>query len=104
MPAPRALSRIQIRRAVGIGVEKSLLAALRIPRDFRFRPDTQPLSRGVEAQVPFAGLVPGATNGLHQINLLLAAETPIGDAVPLGVSVDDFQIQGGVTLAVAAGH
>ena len=57
---------------------------------------------GVDAVVLFAGLAPGATNGLQQINVLLGAETPAGSAVPLEVSVGEFRIQDGVTLAVAA--
>jgi len=42
---------------------------------------------GKAAQVIFAGLTPGFA-GLYQVNAILAADTPTGDAVPLVVWVD----------------
>ncbi len=42
---------------------------------------------GKSAQVLFAGLTPGFA-GLYQVNAILAADTPTGDAVPLQIRVD----------------
>jgi len=38
------------------------------------------------ATVPFAGLAPGFV-GLYQVNVQVPANSPIGDAVPLALSV-----------------
>jgi adhesin/invasin len=51
-----------------------------------------------EAQVFFSGLTPGFT-GLYQVNAILAADTPAGDAVPLTIS-SGGQTSNVVTIAV----
>jgi uncharacterized protein (TIGR03437 family) len=53
---------------------------------------------GIPAQVTFAGLTPGAI-GVYQVNAVVPAEAPKGDAVPvlMNVSTDS---QKAVTIAV----
>lgn len=53
---------------------------------------------GKAAQVLFAGLTPGFA-GLYQVNAILAADTPVGDAVPLTIQVDGHD-SNAVTIAV----
>jgi uncharacterized protein (TIGR03437 family) len=42
---------------------------------------------GVAAVVLYAGAAPGAVNGVNQLNIQLAAGTPVGNAVPLVLTV-----------------
>jgi len=51
-----------------------------------------------KAQVLFSGLTPGFS-GLYQINAVLAADTPTGEAVPLTISTSG-QTSSIVTIAV----
>jgi len=51
-----------------------------------------------KAQVLFSGLTPGFS-GLYQVNAVLAADTPTGDAVPVTISTSG-QISNIVTIAV----
>ncbi len=55
---------------------------------------------GLPAQVLFAGLSPGFV-GLLQVNLLLPADVPAGEAVPVQVFVDGVASQSGVALSIA---
>ena len=56
---------------------------------------------GRAAQVLFAGLTPGFA-GLYQVNAILAADTPTGNAVPLVIQVDGRE-SNSVDIAVQAG-
>jgi uncharacterized protein (TIGR03437 family) len=55
---------------------------------------------GVEAAVTYSGGAPGLVAGLVQINARLAANTPVGDAVPLEVRIGDVGSQAEVTIGV----
>jgi uncharacterized protein (TIGR03437 family) len=66
----------------------------------RLRLPVRVLVGGVPAQVLFAGQAPGSSNGLQQINILLAPVTPAGAAQPIEIEVDGAPIPAGVTLAI----
>lgn len=55
---------------------------------------------GKFAEVTYAGLVPGQTPGLQQINVHLPDDTPTGPAVPLQLTVGGVSTQAGVTVAI----
>ncbi len=55
---------------------------------------------GVEARVVFSGLAPGFV-GLYQVNVEVPAGAPVGDAVPLVLTIGDVP-SNNVTIAVAA--
>jgi uncharacterized protein (TIGR03437 family) len=54
---------------------------------------------GQPATVSFAGMAPGFV-GLTQINLLVPAGAPTGDAVPLEIWIDGAPAQAGMTIAI----
>jgi uncharacterized protein (TIGR03437 family) len=56
---------------------------------------------GVPVEVTYAGLVPGATPGLQQINLHLPDNCPVGSAVSIQVTIGGVNTQAGTTLAVS---
>jgi uncharacterized protein (TIGR03437 family) len=53
---------------------------------------------GVQAQVVFSGLSPYV--GVYQLNIVIAAGTPVGDAVPLQIEMNGIRSSAGVTIAV----
>jgi uncharacterized protein (TIGR03437 family) len=55
---------------------------------------------GAAAEVTYAGLAPGQTPGLQQINVHLPADCPVGDAVGIQLTINGVATQTGVTLAV----
>lgn len=54
---------------------------------------------GVNAQVVFAGMTPQFV-GVYQINIVIAAGTPTGNAVPLQISMNGVTSRNDVTIAV----
>ena len=54
---------------------------------------------GIPTPVIYGGSTPGFP-GLMQFNLQIPAEAPVGDAVPLGITVGDTTSQPGVTIAI----
>jgi uncharacterized protein (TIGR03437 family) len=52
------------------------------------------------APVTYAGSAPGMVAGLIQINARIAANAPLGDAVPVVVTIGGVQSQAGVTLVI----
>lgn len=54
---------------------------------------------GIQARVVFAGLSPGFV-GLYQVNVEVSAEAPVGDAVPLVLTIGD-EASNEVTVAIA---
>ena len=57
----------------------------------------------VPAPVLYAGAAPGLVTGVLQVNILVASQAPLGDAVPLEIIVNGVRSQSGVTLALEAG-
>jgi uncharacterized protein (TIGR03437 family) len=55
---------------------------------------------GLPAEVTFAGLVPGYTAGLQQINIRIPDECPVGAAVPIRLQLGGHNTQLGTTIAV----
>jgi uncharacterized protein (TIGR03437 family) len=55
---------------------------------------------GVAAQVVFAGLTPQFV-GVYQLNIVIAAGTPTGNAIPLQVSMNGVTSRNDVTIAVS---
>lgn len=55
---------------------------------------------GVPAQVLYAGTSPGIVNGVIQVNVLIPAGAPSGNAVPIVITVGTASTQAGVTLAI----
>uniref|UniRef100_Q01TB9 BACON domain-containing protein n=1 Tax=Solibacter usitatus (strain Ellin6076) TaxID=234267 RepID=Q01TB9_SOLUE len=55
---------------------------------------------GVPAQVLYAGTSPGIVNGVMQVNVLIPAGAPSGNAVPIVITVGTASSQSGVTLAI----
>lgn len=55
---------------------------------------------GHPAEIVYAGDAPNAVAGLFQINFRVPADAPIGDAVPLSISVGGAQSPDGVTMAI----
>lgn len=55
---------------------------------------------GKAATVAYAGGAPGLVRGLFQVNVVLAADTPVGPAVPVVVKIGARGSQAGVTMAV----
>src|SRR5258708_21630483 len=55
---------------------------------------------GEAAEIIFAGEAPHAGAGLLQVNFRLPKNTPLGDAVPLVLTVGDARRPDGVTMAV----
>lgn len=55
---------------------------------------------GLAAEVTFAGLAPGYTPGLQQINIRIPADCPAGAAVPLRLEIGGHSTQLGTTIAV----
>ncbi len=55
---------------------------------------------GLPAEIVYAGDAPNAVAGLFQVNFRVPANAPIGDAVPLVLSVGDSRSPDGVTMAI----
>jgi uncharacterized protein (TIGR03437 family) len=55
---------------------------------------------GVQAQVVFAGMTPQFV-GVYQLNIVIAAGTPTGNAVPLQISMNGVTSRNDVTIAVS---
>jgi trimeric autotransporter adhesin len=55
---------------------------------------------GQEAEIVYAGDAPNAVAGLIQVNFRVPANAPIGDAVPLVLSIGDSRSPDGVTMAI----
>ena len=55
---------------------------------------------GMPVQVEFAGLAPGSTSGLEQVNLQIPADCPTGPAIPIRIQVGTHLTQAGTTVAV----
>ena len=66
-------------------------------------PIAQPVTAtvgGVNAQVQYAGGVPGLVAGVLQVNVLLPSGVATGTSVPVVVNIGGQGTQAGVTLAV----
>jgi uncharacterized protein (TIGR03437 family) len=55
---------------------------------------------GLPAQILFVGEAPHMVSGLLQVNFRIPAKAPLGDAVPLVLTVGDSRSPDGVTMAV----
>lgn len=55
---------------------------------------------GQPAQIEYAGVAPNAVAGLFQVNFRVPVNAPIGDAIPLVVSVGGVRSSSTVTMAV----
>jgi uncharacterized protein (TIGR03437 family) len=55
---------------------------------------------GVQAQVVFSGMTPQFV-GVYQVNVILAAGTPTGNAVPLQITINGITSRNDVTIAVS---
>src|SRR5689334_18165126 len=55
---------------------------------------------GKPAQIVYAGAAPHAVSGLLQVNFRVPANAPVGDAIPLVLTVGDVSSPEGVTMAV----
>ena len=55
---------------------------------------------GKFAEVTYAGLVPGETPGLQQINVHLPDDAPTGSAIPVQLTIGGVSTQTGVTVAI----
>jgi uncharacterized protein (TIGR03437 family) len=55
---------------------------------------------GLDAEVTFAGLAPGYTPGLQQINIRIPEGCPTGAAVPIRLQLGGYSTQPGTTIAV----
>jgi uncharacterized protein (TIGR03437 family) len=55
---------------------------------------------GLDADVTFAGLAPGYTSGLQQINIRIPDGCPAGAAVPIRLQLGGHRTQLGTTIAV----
>ena len=56
---------------------------------------------GVQAQVAYAGLVPGSTPGLQQFNVVVPPNSPIGGAVSVQLTIGGATSQAGTTVAIS---
>ena len=81
-----------------------------VPGDGRLTPGQEPLPRprlpvqvtigGQAARVLYAGGAPGLVAGVVQINVQLTGETPVGDSVPVQVTVGEASSPDTVTVAI----
>jgi uncharacterized protein (TIGR03437 family) len=55
---------------------------------------------GLPAEVTFAGLAPGYTRGLQQINIRIPDDCPTGAAVPIRLQLGEHSTQLGTIIAV----
>jgi uncharacterized protein (TIGR03437 family) len=55
---------------------------------------------GASAEVLYAGSAPGLVSGVIQINARVSETVPVGNAVPVVVTIGGVQSQAGVTMAV----
>jgi uncharacterized protein (TIGR03437 family) len=55
---------------------------------------------GQPAEIVYAGDAPNAVAGLFQVNFRVPKNAPLGDAVPLVLSIGDFRSPDGVTMAI----
>ena len=55
---------------------------------------------GVAAEVQYAGAAPGLIAGVIQVNILIPAEAPSGEAVPITLTIGQRESGTGVTLAI----
>jgi uncharacterized protein (TIGR03437 family) len=55
---------------------------------------------GKNAEVVFAGLAPGSTLGLQQINVLIPEDAPTGPSVPIRLQIGTHATQSGTTVAI----
>ena len=55
---------------------------------------------GKPATIVYAGGAPGLVRGVIQVNFTLAADTPVGAAIPITLKIGDRTSQTGVTMAV----
>jgi len=55
---------------------------------------------GAQAEIVYAGAAPHATAGLLQVNFRVPANAPLGDAVPIVLTVGDACSPDGVTMAI----
>jgi uncharacterized protein (TIGR03437 family) len=82
-----------------VGIDGSVVTAQSLP--LPVLPVTA-LIGGNAAQVLYAGGGPGMVEGVIQVNVLVPASTPGGNAVPVVLHVGDSVSQTNVTLAVAS--
>ena len=64
------------------------------------RPVSDPGARGVVAEVQYAGAAPGLIAGVIQVNILIPAEAPSGEAVPITLTIGQTESRAGVTMAI----
>jgi uncharacterized protein (TIGR03437 family) len=78
------------------------LDGLLVPASAATRPKLPVTVRigNVDATVTYAGSAPGMVAGLIQINARIAANAPLGDAVPVVVTIGGVASQPGVTMVV----
>jgi len=55
---------------------------------------------GIDSQVKYAGGAPGLVTGVLQVNVLIPAGAPVGDSVPVVLTVGPSKSQAGVTIAI----
>lgn len=73
-----------------------------MPADALARPTLPVAVRigNVDATVTYAGSAPGLAAGVLQVNARIPGNAPLGDAVPITLSVGGVESQSGVTLAI----
>lgn len=55
---------------------------------------------GRRAEILYAGAAPGLVTGLFQVNVLIPADAPVGDSVPVGIQVGFASSPSGTTLSI----
>ncbi|MBI1353478.1 MAG: hypothetical protein GC160_03970 [Acidobacteria bacterium] len=99
--SPEQRGHVVVVYGVGQGlVNPSIATGAPATGELRRRDDVTAVVGDRPATVLFAGLAPGFV-GLLQVNLMLPADAPTGDAVPIRIAVDGKASQTGVTVSIA---
>jgi uncharacterized protein (TIGR03437 family) len=87
--------------ANGLGPVDKPVAAGSLSSDPLTRTLTEPVVRigGVLAPVLFSGLAPQFV-GVNQVNVVVPADAPVGDAVPLQIEIGGIATSQGLTIAI----
>jgi uncharacterized protein (TIGR03437 family) len=85
--------------ATGIGLPSGLAADAVAARPTALATPPRVTIGGRGAEVLYAGAAPGLSVGVTQLNVLIPADAPVGDAVEVAIAVGPAA-QGGVWVAI----
>jgi len=97
--APLERGKVAIFYATGVGLPAGLAAEAVAARPTALATPPRVTIGGRGAEVLYAGAAPGLSAGVTQLNILIPADAPVGDAVEVAIAVGPAA-QGGVWVAI----